>query len=54
MTENKQGLVARDKRTDDLIIKLFKSYAAVKDKSFVAYISKKNDEYDEGSNIIVN
>ena len=54
MKENKQALVARDKRTDDLIINLFEGYTAVKDKSFVAYISKKNDEYDEGSNIIVN
>ena len=36
-----------------MIISLFKGYVAVKDKDIVAYISKKKDKYNEGSNIMV-
>ena len=51
--ENKQDLAARGERIDDLIINLFNGYAAVKNKDFVACISKKKDKCDKGSNIIV-
>jgi len=45
------ALHARGARTEDLISNLFKGYAAASDKTFTAYIAKKEDEYDEGQDI---
>ena len=45
---NQQGLKARGERTDDLMINLFKGYAAARDATFVKYIATKQDAYDEG------
>ena len=41
INENKQSLAARGKRTDNLIINLFKGYIAIKDKVFVLHTDKK-------------
>ena len=46
-----QALGARGERTEDLLSNLFKGYAACSDRSFVTYISKKQDEYDEGEHV---
>jgi len=48
---NQQGLKARGERTDDLMINLFKGYAAAKDANFIKYIDTKKDMYDEGEDI---
>lgn len=45
------ALSSRGETTQDLLANLFKGYAAASDRNFVAYISKKEDEYDEGTNI---
>jgi hypothetical protein len=45
------SLHARGETTHDLLSNLFKGYAAASDKTFQAYISKKEDEYDEGKDI---
>ena len=44
-------LHSRGATTEDLISNLFKGYATASDKAFVAYIAKKEDEYDEGKDI---
>jgi hypothetical protein len=46
-----EGLTSRDETTNDLLTNLFKGYKAASDKTFVAYIKKKEDDYDEGQNI---
>ncbi len=48
---NKEGLVARGERTDDLLTNLFKAYLVVSDQEFVRYIKAKKDEYDDGGDI---
>ena len=45
------SLHARGEDTHDLLSHLFKGYAAASDRQFVAYIAKKEDDYDEGQNI---
>lgn len=45
------SLNARGQVTNDLLSNLFLGYAAASDRNFVAYIGKKEDEYDEGANI---
>jgi hypothetical protein len=45
------ALHARGETTHDLLSNLFKGYAAASDRAFVAYIAKKEDEYEEGTNI---
>jgi hypothetical protein len=47
-----EGLTSRDEATNGLLTNLFKGYKAASDKTFVAYIKKKEDEYDEGQNIL--
>jgi hypothetical protein len=46
-----EGLTSRDETTNDLLTNLFKGYKAASDKTFVAYIKKKEEDYDEGQNI---
>ena len=47
------SLAARGETTQDLLANLFKAYKAVKDCNFVAYIKKKEDQYEEGEDIEV-
>jgi hypothetical protein len=49
---NRAGLQARGEKTDDLIINLFNAYLNVLDQSFVKYMKKKKDDYDEGTTIL--
>lgn len=46
-----EGLKARGETSPDLMINLFKGYAACADKEFTTYIKKKEDEYNEGIDI---
>jgi hypothetical protein len=48
------SLEARGERTLDLLVNLFKGYKAVADAKFVAYIGRKEDSYNEGTDISEN
>jgi hypothetical protein len=48
-----QELTARGATTNDLLTNLFKAYKEVSDKDFVQYINKKEEEYDDGTDITV-
>jgi hypothetical protein len=41
------ALKARNKTTDDLLINLFKGYLCASDKTFVAYIQRKQEKYED-------
>jgi hypothetical protein len=45
------SLAARGETTQDLLTNLFKGYQAASDKSFVEYIGRKLEKYEEGENI---
>ena len=45
------NLAARGEKTEDLLTNLFRAYLAVSDKTFVQYISRKLEEYEEGAKI---
>jgi len=45
------SLTARGKTTQDLQANLFKAYEVVTNHEFVAYIHKKEDQYEEGEDI---
>jgi hypothetical protein len=45
------SLSARGQQTNDLLANLFLGYAAALDRNFVAYIGKKEDQFDEGEDI---
>jgi hypothetical protein len=45
------SLASRGETTQDLLSNLFKGYEAASDDQFVKYILKKQDDYDEGSDI---
>ena len=45
------SLTARGESTNDLLSNLFKGYASADDKEFKLYVKRKQEEYDEGSNI---
>jgi len=47
------SLNARGETTQDLLANVFKAYKVASDKTFVEYIRKKEDEYDEGADIDV-
>ena len=49
----RQALVARGERTEDLMVNLFKGYRACNDSEFREYIKRKEDAYDEGSDLTV-
>jgi hypothetical protein len=42
------ALAARGETTQDLLPNVFKGYKSSADPVFVAYIAKKQDDYDEG------
>ena len=46
-----QALKARKQTTEDLLINLFKGYAAASDQNFREYISRKQDLHDEGNTV---
>ena len=46
-----EGLSARGETTHDLLTNLFKGYQAASDSTFVKYIERKQEEYEDGSNI---
>ena len=46
--EQRISLQARGEDSNDLLINLLKAYKAVSDEKFVAYISTKEDQYNEG------
>ena len=46
--QNLLKLKSHGQTTSDLMANLFKGYAKASDKVFVAYIAKKEDDYDEG------
>ena len=46
-----QTLRSRGKTTTDLLTNLFKGYGSCSDKTFVTYIQRKQEEYDEGKDI---
>jgi hypothetical protein len=45
------GLKSRGKKTQDLLVNLFKGYMICNDKEFVGYIKRKQDQYEEGEQI---
>jgi hypothetical protein len=45
------SLYARGETTHDLLANLFKAYKVASDRTFVEYIRKKEDQYDEGDEI---
>jgi hypothetical protein len=47
------SLAARGEITQDLLANLFKAYKSVKDRDFITYIKKKEDEYEEGQDVDV-
>ena len=49
-----QKLTARGQTTQDLLVNLFKGYSAASDDVFTRYIEKKEEEYDDGTNITPN
>lgn len=46
-----QSLTARNQSTSDLLINLFKGYSAVSDETFRAWLSRKQDDHEEGEEI---
>lgn len=46
-----EQLRARGQTTADLVANLFKGYLLADDETFVAYIEKKQEDFDEGNNI---
>ena len=47
----RQDLSARGEESNDLLVNLFKGYAAASDEAFTRYIQRKKDAYDEGENV---
>ena len=45
------GLRSRGESTSDLLINLFKGYSACSDREFIEYIKRKEDAFEEGSEI---
>lgn len=46
-----QSLTARNQTTSDLLINLFKGYSAVSDEVFRAWLTRKQDDHEEGEEI---
>ena len=46
-----QSLTARNQSTSDLLINLFKGYGAVSDEVFRAWLTRKQDDHEEGNSI---
>jgi hypothetical protein len=47
-----EQLASRGERTFDLLTNLFKGYKATKDRKFVEYIEKKEETYEEGTDLL--
>ena len=45
------GLRSRGEATSDLLINLFKGYSACSDREFIEYMKRKEDSFEEGSEI---
>eukprot|EP00957_Ditylum_brightwellii_P153225 11662284-Ditylum_brightwellii.AAC.1 len=46
---NRQSLLARGERVDDLIHNLFSGYSVAQDCKFREYIAKKKESFEEGT-----
>lgn len=46
-----QSLMARNQKTSDLLINLFKGYGAVSDEVFRAWLMRKQDDHEEGEEL---
>jgi len=46
-----QSLTARNQKTSDLLINLFKGYGAVSDEVFRAWLMRKQDDHEEGEEL---
>ena len=46
-----EGLASRGETTHDLLSNLFKGYAAASDTTFTSYMERKQEEYEDGTNI---
>ena len=46
-----EGLSARGETTHDLLMNLFKGYQAATDHTFVKYIERKQEEYEDGADM---
>lgn len=46
-----QALKSRGETTQDLLTNLFKGYVAASDKTFVTYIERKQEEFDDGQEL---
>jgi hypothetical protein len=46
-----QSLTARNQKTSDLLINLFKGYGAVSDKVFRTWLMRKQDNHEEGEEL---
>ena len=51
--QQRQDLLARGQRSDDLFVNLFKGYLNCSDRNFTEYILRKKDIYEEGGNVTV-
>ncbi len=49
VTSLHDALLARGEVSNDLFVNLFKGYKAASDRRFVAYIEKKEEDYEDGS-----
>ena len=49
VTSLHDALMARGETSNDLFINLFKGYKSASDRRFVAYIEKKEEDYEDGS-----
>jgi hypothetical protein len=52
VTSLHDALLARGEVSNDLLVNLFKGYKASSDRRFVAYIEKKEEDYEDGTNVI--
>ena len=50
-TPIQESLTARNQETSDLLINLFKGYAAVSDETFRAWLGRKQDDHEEGEEL---
>lgn len=49
VTSLHDALLARGEVSNDLLVNLFKGYKASSDRRFVAYIEKKEEDYEDGT-----
>jgi hypothetical protein len=49
VTQVRNSLIARGETVNELMLNLFKGYAAVDDEAFTRYIGRKQDAYEDGT-----